>query len=237
MISVCIATKNGSRYVGEQLGSILSQLGPDDEVIISDDASTDKTIENILSLADPRIRILEQPNQHSIGIVANFERCLRETKGDLIFLADQDDVWLPNKVKKLSKHLTEFDLVISDCRLVDQHLQPLQQKLTKRHKMQTGLVRNLIHNSYMGCCMALRRTVLMKSLPFPKDIPMHDIWIGLVAELYFRVALEREPLVLHRRHEHNATTTGLPSQLSMRVKFANRYRILKNLILHKIYAG
>lgn len=234
MISVCIATKNGSRYVGEQLTSILSQLAANDEVIISDDASSDATLEIIRSLNDPRITLLKR--DHSVGIVANFEASLRESKGDLIFLADQDDVWLPTKIAKLSLHLVDHDLVISDCMLVDQALKPLQTPGIKKYKTHKGLLRNLIRNSYMGCCMAFRRNVLNKALPFPKDIPMHDVWIGLVAEMYFRIAMVPDQLVLHRRHQHNASTTGMTSQLTLRKQFGNRYRILKNLILHKVYA-
>jgi glycosyltransferase involved in cell wall biosynthesis len=234
MISVCIATRNGSRYVGEQLTSILSQLGTSDEIIISDDASSDNTLEIVSSFNDPRIKILKR--DHSLGIVANFEASLLESKGDLIFLADQDDVWLPGKIAKLSTSLVDHDLVISDCTLVDQALKPLQTPGIKKYKTQKGLLRNLIRNSYMGCCMAFRRNVLMKALPFPNDIPMHDVWIGLVAEMYFRITMVPDQLVLHRRHQHNASTTGMTSHLTMRKQFGNRYRILKNLILHKVYA-
>lgn len=230
-----MATRNGSRYVGEQLNSILRQLGPEDEVIISDDASSDATLAVVRAFNDCRVRILQR--HHSIGIVGNFEAALVESKGEIIFLADQDDVWQHNKVDKLLQHLASCDLVISNCKWVDDKLNPLHLRGMKRNTMQKGLLRNLIRNSYMGCCMAFRRNVLMKALPFPKDIPMHDIWIGLVSEMHFRVAIERDELVLHRRHQHNATTTGFPTQFSLRKQFADRYRILKNLIFHKAYAA
>ena len=235
MISVCIATRNGSRYVGEQLSSVLIQLGPSDEVIVSDDASSDNTLQIVEAFNDPRIRIIRR--EHSLGIVENFEASLRASKGDLIFLADQDDVWLPGKVETLSKHLRYNDLVISDCQLVNNSLTPLESTSKRKLRQHKGLLRNLIKNSYMGCCMAFNRNVLEKALPFPKDIPMHDVWIGLVAEMYFRIAIIPDKLVLHRRHQHNASTTGMVSQLSLRTQFANRYKILKNLILHKVYAS
>ena len=127
MISVCIATRNGSRYVGEQLHSILSQLSADDEVIISDDASSDNTLEIVRSFRDPRIKILER--KHSIGIVANFEQSLKQSKGDILFLADQDDVWSPEKVSVLSRELFNHDLTISDCELVDHSLNPLPRSI------------------------------------------------------------------------------------------------------------
>lgn len=234
MISVCIATRNGSRYLGEQLNSILSQLGASDEVIISDDGSSDNTIEIIRCFNDRRIKIFQR--EHSVGIVANFENALKASKGDIIFLADQDDVWVPGKVHNLKDSLKSVDLVISDCELVDHALNPLPLNQFRKFKTKKGLLRNLVRNSYMGCCMAFRRCVLDKALPFPKDIPMHDVWIGLVAEMYFRVLLVPEKLVLHRRHQHNASTTGMISQLTLRKQFINRYKIIKNLILHRSYA-
>jgi glycosyltransferase involved in cell wall biosynthesis len=234
MISVCLATKNGSRYVHEQLQSILGQLGDGDEVVISDDASTDNTLHLIRSLSDSRIRLLT--HEHSLGIVANFERCLRESAGDIIFLADQDDVWTKDKVQVMLNALADYDLVMSDCIVVDHSLQPIDDAKIKKYKTRKGILQNLLRNSYMGCCMAFRREVLMKALPFPRDIPMHDIWLGLVAEMYFKVGLIQDKLLWHRRHQYNATTTGRSSQLTLRKQFVNRYKIIKNLILHRTYA-
>lgn len=234
MISVCLATRNGSRYVGEQLTSILLQLSVDDEVVMSDDASTDDTLEIARSLNDNRVKILQ--HKHAIGIVSNFEASLKQSSGDVIFLADQDDVWLPGKVETTLTHLDHFDLVLSDCQIVDDQLHPIASLQNKKSKTQKGILKNLIRNSYMGCCMAFRRPVLQKALPFPCDIPMHDIWIGLVAEMHFKVSVIPDKLVLHRRHAHNASTTGMSSRLTLRKQFANRYKIVKNLIMHQRYA-
>ncbi|HEY0741647.1 MAG TPA: glycosyltransferase family 2 protein [Chryseosolibacter sp.] len=234
MISVCLATRNGSRYVGEQLTSILPQLSVDDEVIISDDASTDDTLGIVRSLDDSRVKILQ--HKHAIGIVSNFEAALKQSSGDVIFLADQDDVWLPGKVEITLSYLRHFDLVLSDCEFVDDRLHPIHSPEDKKLKTQKGIVKNLIRNSYMGCCMAFRRSVIEKALPFPPDIPMHDIWIGLVAEMYFNVSVIPDKLVLHRRHAHNASTTGMSSRLTLGRQLVNRYKIVKNLILHQRYA-
>ena len=95
MISVCIATYNGEKYLREQLDSILPQLAESDEVIVSDDGSTDGTIDLITSLNDPRIKIVS--NSGRKGYVGNFENALKHTTGDYIFLSDQDDIWYPNK--------------------------------------------------------------------------------------------------------------------------------------------
>ena len=96
MISVCMATYNGEKYIRQQICSIISQIGEGDEVIISDDGSTDSTLDTIRSMADSRIRIVKGPCRRSPTL--NFENALSHAQGDYIFLADQDDVWLPGKV-------------------------------------------------------------------------------------------------------------------------------------------
>lgn len=230
-----MATKNGSKFLKEQLDSILIQLSPEDEVIISDDASTDNTVSIIESFHDPRIKIIR--NTQSIGIVANFESGLNACSHEFIFLADQDDVWVAGKVEKTLQHLADADLVLSDCQMVDYQLNPIKDSFFSDNNSRKGLVKNLIRNSYMGCCMAFKRKLLDRALPFPKDIPMHDLWLGLVAEVHFKIHFTNEALVLHRRHQYNASTTGMSSELPIRKQFLNRYKILKNLILHKAYAG
>jgi glycosyltransferase involved in cell wall biosynthesis len=111
-----MATKNGATFIGEQLESILAQLNSSDEIIISDDCSTDGTLEVIRSFQDPRIRILDSESER--GITKNFEAGLMASRGDFIFLADQDDVWLPGKIKIMTNALEEYELVISDCNLL-----------------------------------------------------------------------------------------------------------------------
>ncbi|MDR0620012.1 MAG: glycosyltransferase, partial [Bacteroidales bacterium] len=112
-----MATYNGEKYIKEQLDSILCQLGMDDELIISDDGSTDKTLEIIQHYQEPRVKILSNVKRHSI--IGNFENALIHAKGDYIFLADQDDVWTSDKVNVVLAALATTDLVVSDCTVVD----------------------------------------------------------------------------------------------------------------------
>ena len=104
-LSVCMATHNGEKYLHKQLASILNQLGPEDEVVISDDSSTDTTVKIIRDIADPRIRLLE--NNTFYSPVYNFENAIRHGSGDIIVLADQDDVWLDNKVEVIRQQLKD----------------------------------------------------------------------------------------------------------------------------------
>ena len=235
MVSVCMATKDGSRFLKEQLDSILPQLTSEDEIIISDDCSSDDTLTVIRSFQDTRIRLLEPTSE--MGITRNFEACLNASRGDFIFLADQDDVWLPGKVRKMKKALKDYDLVMSDCRLVDDNLYVQRHSFYDLNRSGKGLLKNLIRNSYMGCCMAFTRRTKESALPFPRDIPMHDFWIGLVAELHFRVYFLPEALVLHRRHQSNASTSGKSSRYPISQKLLIRYRMIKNLFIHKYHAA
>lgn len=234
MVSVCMGTKNGAAFIREQLESILPQLGRNDEIVISDDCSSDDTLAIIRSLADPRITILESACER--GITRNFEASLMASKGEYVFLGDQDDVWLPGKINVMRQALEEYDLVISDCKLVDDTLRTQNNSFYTVNKSGPGLFKNIIKNSYMGCCMAFTRRLKDKALPFPADVPIHDFWIGLIAELYFNVHFLPDILVLHRRHGANASTSGNSSRHSINQKILNRYRVVKNLFMHKYYA-
>ncbi len=227
MVSVCMAVKNGSRFLTEQIQSILPQLTGNDELIISDDHSTDNTIDLIKEFKDSRIKLLLNPNH---GLISNFENALIASRGTFIFLADQDDIWRPNKIEKMKKALQSHDLVVCDCEIVDENLKPSEESFFKLNGSKEGLFRNLIQNSYMGCCMAFHRKILLKVLPFPKDLLVHDGWIGLISELYFKKIFIPDKLVLHRKHNNNASYTATKSKFSGMNKLAHRMMLVKNLI-------
>lgn len=226
-ISVCMAVRNGSTFLREQIVSILTQLRPYDELIITDDHSTDDSIKVAQSLQDRRIRILHAERS---GVVPAFEVSLETAKGDFIFLADQDDIWAPNKVEVTLTHLVKHDLVVSDCVVVNEGLETLQPSFQQLHRSRKGLVRNLIRNSYMGCCMAFRRELLQRVLPFPAGIPVHDIWIGLVGEMHFRSIFIPDKLVYYRRHRSNATTTSTTTHRSFTRRIKERIVLIRNLM-------
>jgi glycosyltransferase involved in cell wall biosynthesis len=226
MISVCLATYNGEKYIKEQLDSILSQLGEKDELILSDDGSSDRTIEIAESYKDSRIKIF---NNSFKNLILNFEFALNQAKGDYIFLSDQDDVWLPNKVEVSLSYLIKSDVVVSNCLVVNQDLQVINKSFFKLNNTKKGLFSNLLKNSYLGCCLAFRREILSKALPFPKNIPMHDIWLGFISELFYKVKFIEEPLMLYRRHGANESPTGEDSPYNLYRKFLFRYNIVKNI--------
>ena len=204
MVSVCLASYNGEKFILEQINSILIQLQHKDELIISDDSSTDNTIAIIKSIQDPRIKLLTDNKFRDP--IQNFQHVLKFAKGKYIFLSDQDDVWIEGKYAELLQLLNKYDLVISDSKIVDENLVVLHPSFFKNFNSGKGIVKNMIKSSYYGSCMAFRRNVLQAALPFPdtKEIG-HDLWIGLVAEMTGTVYFYPKPLLLYRRH-HTAFT-------------------------------
>lgn len=215
-----MATYNGEEYVAEQIQSILSQLEQNDEIIISDDGSCDNTLNIILQFEDARIKLFHNKNH---GLIHNFENALKNDIGDYVFLCDQDDIWLPHKVSEMFDALQLYDLVVSDCTVVDKNLNIILESFFKQRSSGEGLLKNLYKNSYLGCCMAFRRKVLEYVLPFPRYIAMHDIWIGLMVELHGTSYFLEKPLMLYRRHGHNASPSSEKSSYSFFYQI--RYRI------------
>jgi glycosyltransferase involved in cell wall biosynthesis len=225
-----MATYNGARFIKEQIDSILIQLKANDELIISDDRSTDSTIQIIKSYNDPRIKLFihERPG----GPTENFSNALEKATGDFIFLADQDDVWLEQKYEKMLKLLKAYDLVLSDSIVVDEDKKVLRPSFYAMHGSAPGILKNVAKSSYFGSCMAFRRDILHYSLPFPptKEIG-HDLWLGLLAELTGKVYFSREALILYRRHASTVTSVGIgKSRRSLLTKLAGRITIFKYLI-------
>lgn len=220
MISVCMATYNGERYIKEQIQSILPQLNDGDELIVSDDGSTDNTLDIIFSFECLKIKVLQGPQN---GLVSNFENAINAAKGDYIFLCDQDDIWLEDKVNVFK---VAFDngakLVVSDCRVVDANAKIINESFFSLRNSQLGFLPNLLRNGFLGCCMAFNAELKPKILPFPKNIPMHDWWIGLVASLYGEVVLINQPLILYRRHGNNVSPTGDKSSFSLMTQAVHR---------------
>ena len=199
MISVCMATYNGEAFIREQLLSILSQLSLKDEVLIADDGSSDATLEIIQGLNDSRIKVLA-PEQKNLGPTYNLERALASARGEFIFLADQDDLWLENKVSKV---LAEFENLTVSCVLHDAYFYAQNatgkweqgKRLFEVRPPWHGIWANVLKNSFTGCCMAFRRELLDLALPFPQGLPMHDQWIGICAEKIKKARFLKEPLL------------------------------------------
>lgn len=207
MISVAMAAYNGRLYIKEQIDSILCQLTAEDELCVCVDPCEDGTMELVQELAgaDSRIKVATGPGK---GTIANFERAISMCKGDIIFLADQDDVWSKDKVSHVTKCMadTASVLVLHDVVVMDGKLeQVIKESFFELKGSRPGILRNIIKNSFMGSAMAFKRELVPYILPFPKGIPMHDQWIGLVAEKKGKVTFIDDKLMSYRRHGDNVS--------------------------------
>ncbi|MTD42434.1 glycosyltransferase [Erwinia sp. CPCC 100877] len=232
MISVCIATFNGEKYLEEQLDSILPQISADDELIISDDGSTDATVSIITDYTakDARVKFFKGPGR---GVIANFEYAITQAVGDFIFLADQDDVWLPEKIRVTLDFFTEhpeIDVVVSDLKIVNESLEVIESSYFRYRNVKTGFIHNILKNKYIGAGMAFRGDFKASILPFPTEIPMHDMWIGLLGASRKRSALIPQQLTLYRRHADNVSAIKTKASVVQQLKW--RYFLITALIKH-----
>ncbi len=230
MISVAMTTRNGERYLGAQLGSILIQLEETDELVVSDDGSTDGTPAILQALADKdsRVRLIEGPRE---GIIANYEHVIRACRGEFIFLSDQDDVWKEDKVKKVMDAFekTGASLVMHDAAVMNEDLtEVLYPSFFAFRGCKSGFFASLVKNRYIGCCMAFRAALRSDFLPIPRTIQMHDQWIGMQCDRYHRgTVLLHEPLLSYRRHEEANSDF---SHNSVPVMIRNRMVLVKELL-------
>jgi glycosyltransferase involved in cell wall biosynthesis len=227
-VSVCMATYNGEKYIFTQTKSIIDQLSNHDELVVSDDGSTDKTIAVLQSFNDSRIKIVY--NNGNKGPIGNFQNALTHSKGEYIFLADQDDVWFHNKIETMVSLLNKYDVITCDCAIVDDNLNILKDSYFKHAHSGPGFFKNLKHNTYMGNSMAFKRKLMPVILPFPPNIPNHDLWIGVVADLFYKPYFIPQVLGMHRRHNSNASNTfDIKVKISFWKKVNKRILIFRNL--------
>ena len=214
-----MCTYNGARFVGEQLASIAAQTRPPDELVVCDDRSTDATLECVHEFARTApfpVRVFE--NEKNIGSTKNFERAVELCEGNFIAVADQDDVWLPEKLRKLEEVLANEStaLVFTDGDVVDESLRPLGQRVWQTIRFGVEVQRLfregrafallLYHNVVTGAAMALKAEFKKLILPFPNDLThdgipvLHDWWTALLIAAVGDVFFVPEPLFKYRQH-------------------------------------
>jgi len=226
-ISVAMATYNGEKYIREQLESILKQLNEDDEIIISDDGSTDNTINIIKSFEDKRIKIFDGPRN---GVKQNFANAIYNCTGKYIFLSDQDDIWCDNKVNIVLKNFEKEKCmcIVHDCIVFDSSNDDvIYDSFYKYRNSGSGIIKNIWKNTYIGCCMTIDARMKNTILPIPNDIEMHDQWIGLLCEKEGKSLFINDKLINYRRHNDNVTNMKHYSVWRM---IKNRVRIMIKLI-------
>ena len=213
-VSIALCTFNGADYIEAQLESILAQTRRPDELVLYDDGSTDDTVERAGAVAaggslSPRVF----RNSQRLGYVKNFERAISEARGEVIFLCDQDDYWLPDRVEKMLGPFSKSEkvgLVYCDAVLTDEVLHPTGRTVFgARGGMaleSARSARQLVHGvdiGICGCMMAFRASLKPYVLPI-SPYWGHDHWIAFIAHAVFGVEVIDSPLVYYRRHRRNS---------------------------------
>lgn len=199
-----MTTYNGRKYLNEQLDSIYAQTYKNIEVVVIDDCSTDNTVEVLESYAQSKgLKYLV--NEVNLGVVKNFEKVISLCQGELIALADQDDIWASNKLMELSGKIGEAALIHSDAKLIDGTGQLLSSSYTKTANkvFRKSRYEYFFNNDVTGCTVLFKKALLKSLLPFPKDILVHDWWLAICAFNEGGIKYLDEPLISYRQHGHN----------------------------------
>ena len=220
-VSVALGTHNGARYLGEQLDSILRQTHPVAEIVLSDDASTDGTVElaeravaerRATDAATPALVVLRNPV--ALGVTANFEQAIGATSGDLIALSDQDDLWHPDRVARgvaAFEARPGVDLVAAEARLVDDGGHPLGASLFETLGVDAGIRDRLVaapfeelltRNVVTGATAMFTSRLARRAAPFPPGW-VHDEWLAVVASMTGGIAVIPDAVIDYRQHGGN----------------------------------
>lgn len=218
-IDVLLATCNGQAYLAAMLDSLLAQTLADFRVVVRDDSSDDSTLAILRQYAPRfgnRLHILSD-ERGRLGVIKNFEHLLstamEQGYADWFAFADQDDVWLPEKLEMFASvakglsHSHELPHVIfSDLQVVGHDMKVMDSSFWQYENIQQGderLSLLLSRNVVTGCASMVNRRLTEIALPFPSDILMHDWWCALIGSFGGMHRIDR-PLVLYRQHAANA---------------------------------
>jgi glycosyltransferase involved in cell wall biosynthesis len=214
LVSVALATYNGSTFLREQLDSIYAQTYEPIEVVVCDDKSTDQTVE-ILEEYRQRYKLKYYVNDKNLRVVKNFEKVMRLCSGEYVALCDQDDVWLPDKIQKSLGKMHQLEeqagghvplLVFTDLKVADEQLKvrhPSFWRLMKHNPEHHTLNRLLVGHLVTGCTILANKTLVKMAADIPPGAFMHDMWMAWIAAYFGKIAYISEPTVLYRQHGNN----------------------------------
>jgi glycosyltransferase involved in cell wall biosynthesis len=220
-VIVVLSAYNGARHIAEQIESIRAQSFTDWKLVVRDDGSTDDTVDivNSLSARDDRIELVTDA-RGNVGPWASFGELLtivHDRGADYVFLADQDDVWLPDKLKEQLSLLRSIEnkpgLIHSDLKIVDEDLREIHRSFIEfqrsSYDASDPLRTLLIHNAVVGCTIGVNRALLDFALPIPRGA-WHDWWLALSAAATGTIKCTRDSTVLYRQHSHNVVGGAVP---------------------------
>ena len=225
--SVALCTFNGEKFIAEQLDSILAQVQKVNEIIICDDGSTDDTISIITSYQEKFPELIQlHKNQQQLGSVKNFEKAISLCSHELIFLCDQDDAWLPDKTKLITKYFKDNPQISVICTngfvinekghlKAEKTLWDIPESLAAKG-VKFQLESNfLIGNLATGASMALRKDFIPLCIPFPQSPDLHhDFWLALVSIYYEKFNILSDKTIKYRSHENQQVGSIIPRKPS-----------------------
>lgn len=226
--SIVLATFNGEKYIKAQLLSLLDALGQDDEIIVSDDGSYDRTRDIVISIKDTRIHLL--PPSSRLGYQQNFSRAISASKGQYVLFSDQDDICLPERVSKSLQALNSHGCVFGDAIVANEYLYPTATSyFAQRCAKSFAAWRLFIKPVAIGATMACSRKFLSSALPFPDGVP-HDHWLSVLAASRGELQVLRAPLIIYRRHLGAASLTGFTKKRAFRLIARERVQLFFALL-------
>lgn len=240
-VSVAMAVYNGEKYIEEQINSILGMMQSNDEIIISYNASEDRTLDIIRKYeeGDHRIHVVYDDGQ---SVETNFNNAVKNCSGDYIFLCDQDDIWINDKVNQIVAYFEKHPktaIVVSDGYFSDEEL-AIKGSIFETLHTSASRYRNFIKGTYLGCEMAFRKKIKAKVFPVPIVNPpvAHDLWLGVFGVSYGNLDLMEEKLIIHRMHKCNVSNSrklNLYNMVKGRIMFFMLMimRRMKQIILEK----
>ena len=212
LISIVMATYNGDRFIFKQLFSLMKLTYSNYEIIISDDGSTDKTLE-IIKYFQQFMPIKLICNRGAHGLNENFTNAIKYASGEFIALCDQDDVWFHNKLEKLLERIDDFDIVFGNVTVIDENdsLHPAsimhdvyESDKTKFYHFTDYIGENLM----LGCTSLIRREFIIKCFPIPSGVLYHDWWFVLKAIKDGKgICYIDTPVIKYRQHKKNTAKT------------------------------
>ena len=221
-----MTTYNGEKYLREQLDSIYAQTYKNIEVVVTDDCSTDSTVEILQEYAVSH-GLKYQVNEENLGFMKNFEKVISLCNGDYIALADQDDIWLPEKLKTLMAKIGPNLMIHSDCAVIDENSNIILPAWKRENGYMIRVENLLFKNVVTGCTVLLDKRLLEHAFPFPEGIVYHDWWLALCAAEHNRLAYTEECLTQYREHSEQDTGRGDHGPVLKRVYRNIRNRYLK----------
>jgi glycosyltransferase involved in cell wall biosynthesis len=213
MVSIVMATYNGEQFLQDQIESILSQSYSSFEFIVFDDCSTDGT-PKILKEYQNQGRLKFFSNESNLGYVRNFEKAIQAAQGELIALADQDDIWVPSKLDRLTGQIGHHLLIHSDARLIDENGVEISSSFEESARKMTipkSMTEAILNGFVTGCTCLFKRQLLELALPFPDKLHIHDKWLGVLAFYKGGITYLKEPLTDYRQHVQNTIGAVQPT--------------------------